>query len=207
VTLAGNVDAAFDLTPLFMAVRDLLEQRPADRRILRLNFIGTKRRERSDAFRVKEGLGDVIRFHPHVDHETCLQMIAESPVALLAAAERFVDNGVKLSAKLYEYLYLRKPVLSLITPGPATRLLARAGLGLHCLPDDVDGMRKTLADLVDRFGQDGIRLDPDEAFIARYDRRTQVARLAEILDDVTRRAWHAGPAIGEPRRAATSAVA
>jgi glycosyltransferase involved in cell wall biosynthesis len=193
ITLTGSVETMFDLMPLFSAVDELVRGEGKARALLRLNFIGTKRQPRYDAFIAERGLSDVIRFYGYVPHADALQYVAESQVSMIAMAERHDSSGVKLAAKMFEYMYLRKPVLALIIPGMTTKLLERTGLGITVTPDDPAAIRKALGRLLEQFLGEGLRVVPDERVIAGYDRRLQAERLAGILDDaVARSRRHAG---------------
>lgn len=185
VTLTGNVESAFDLLPLLRAVAALVARRPEARHALRINFVGTRKRTEWGAFLGGHGLDDVVRFHPMVPHPEALQILAESDVALIAAAERQEASGVKISAKLFEYLFLRKPVLALIREGVTTDILDRAGLGFLASPDDAGQIETCLERLLDQHQGAGIEITPDEAYISTFDRRRQAAQLASLLDDVS----------------------
>jgi glycosyltransferase involved in cell wall biosynthesis len=182
ITLTGSVETMFDLMPLFTAVDELVHSDPKARAVLRLNFVGTKRQARYDAFIEQRGLSEIIRFSGYVPHGDALQYMADSQVTMIAMAERLDSSGVKLAAKMFEYIYLRKPVLALIIPGMTTGLLDRTGLGISVNPDDLAGIKAILARLVEQFVGAGIHVVPDESVIAQYDRRLQSQRLASILD-------------------------
>ena len=182
VTLTGNVETMFDALPFFTAVRELVTENPAARACLRLNFVGTKRQARYDEFIAANDLSDVIRFHGYVPHSDSVQYLAESQALMLCQIPRYESAVVKLPGKMFEYLCLRKPVLALTIPGVTTRILERARVGRIAVPDDVAGMKAILADLVAGFSSGGIRLDPDESYIATFDRCEQARNLGGILE-------------------------
>jgi glycosyltransferase involved in cell wall biosynthesis len=185
VTNVGNVEALFDAVPLFRAVHDLVS---ADREVragLRLNFVGTKRQPRYDEYIRAHGLGDVIRFHPYVPHADGLQYLAESHVLLMCQIPRPESGGVKLSAKMFEYFYLRKPVLALTIPGVTAEMLARSGLGMVVRPDDVDAIKALLSRLWGEVRGGGVQVAPDEEYIERFNRQEHARVIAGILDKVS----------------------
>jgi glycosyltransferase involved in cell wall biosynthesis len=182
VTLTGNVETMFDAVPFFSAVRDLVEGDPAARRLLRINFVGTKRQGRYDEFIRDNQLADVIRFHGYVPHSDSIQYLRESDAVMLCQIPRYESAVVKLPGKMFEYLYLRKPVLALTIPGVTTRILERARLGLIANPGDARAIRDILARLLADFQHGGVRTDPDEAYVATFDRREQARNLATLLD-------------------------
>ena len=182
VTLTGNVETMFDAVPFFTAVHELVSADPLARALLRVNFVGTKRQPRYDAFIAEQHLGDVIRFHGYVPHRDSVQYLAESQALMLCQIPRYESAVVKLPGKMFEYLCLRKPVLALTIPGVTTRILDRARLGLLVAPDDVAGIKTILGRLVDGFSAGRIAADADEAYVATFDRREQARSLSLMLD-------------------------
>ncbi len=181
VTLTGNVEAMFDAVPFLTAVRDLLEEDEGMRAALRINFVGTKR-GKYDNFIQQNRLDANVRYIGYVPHQTSLRYLAESDVLFLCQIPVYESATTKLSGKLFEYLYMRKPILALTLPGLTTDILSRSGLGVAVDPDDRPGIKKALRDLYLRWREGGRRPDADEAYIATFDRARQTERLAGLFD-------------------------
>ena len=77
LSLSGNVETMFDLVPFLHAVRKLLDSDPEARKILRINFLGTKRQPHYDSAIEEYGIADVVRFHAYMPHERVVQLVAE----------------------------------------------------------------------------------------------------------------------------------
>lgn len=181
VTLTGNVEAMFDAVPFLTAVRGLLDEDEALRARLRINFVGAKRGKYDD-FINHHRLETNVRYIGYVPHQTSLRYLAESDVLFLCQIPVYESATTKLSGKLFEYLYMRKPILALTLPGLTTDILSRSGLGVAVDPNDQPGIKKALRDLYLRWREGGGRPDTDEAYIGTFDRARQTERLAGLFD-------------------------
>ena len=181
LTLTGNVETLFDAVPFLTAVRELLDEDDALRARLRINFVGTKRGKYDD-FIDRHRLDTNVRYIGYVPHQTSLRYLAESDVLFLCQIPVYESATTKLSGKLFEYLYMRKPILALTIPGLTTDILSRSGLGVAVDPTDQAGIKKALRDLYLRWREGSRRPDADEAYIATFDRARQTERLAALFD-------------------------
>jgi glycosyltransferase involved in cell wall biosynthesis len=181
VTLTGNVETMFDAEPFFTAIRDLVHEDGGLRAHLRINFVGTKRGKYDD-FIDHHRLETNVRYIGYVPHQTSLRYLAESDVLFLCQIPVYESATTKLSGKLFEYLYMRKPILALTLPGLTTDILSRSGLGVAVDPNDQPGIKKAVRDLYLRWREGGANLHADEAYIATFDRARQTERLAAIFD-------------------------
>jgi glycosyltransferase involved in cell wall biosynthesis len=181
MTLTGNVETMFDAVPFLTAVRDLLDEDEALRARLRINFIGTKRGKYDD-FINHHRLETNVRYIGYVPHQTSLTYLAESDVLFLCQIPVYESATTKLSGKLFEYLYMRKPILALTIPGLTTDILSRSGLGVAVDPTDQAGIKKALRDLYLRWREGSGRPEADEAYIVTFDRARQTERLAGLFD-------------------------
>jgi glycosyltransferase involved in cell wall biosynthesis len=181
MTLTGNVEAMFDAVPFFSAVRELLDEDEGARAHLRVNFIGTRRGKYDDFIR-EHRLDSNVRYVGYVPHQTCLRYLAESNVLFLCQIPVYESAAAKLSGKLFEYLYMRKPILALTLPGLTADILARSGLGTVVDPNDQPGIRKAIRDLYLAWRDGHARAPADEAYINTFDRVTQTERLAGLFD-------------------------
>jgi glycosyltransferase involved in cell wall biosynthesis len=184
-TVTGTVETLFDLMPFLTALRDLVRARADARALLRVNFVGAKRQPLYDEFIAREGLGDVIRFHPFKPHAESVQYVADSTVLMLFQVPREDSGAIKIQGKMCEYLYTLKPILALTIPGETASILERARLGHVVDPRDTEAIRRTLAGLVDEFQAGRLVVQPDEAIIDEFDREKQSAKLARLLAEAT----------------------
>lgn len=186
LSLSGNVETMFDLGPFLQAVSELLQADTEARKILRINFLGTKRQPHYDSAIEDYGIGDVVRFHAYMPHERVVQLVAESDALMLCQIPAKESGGVKLPGKMFEYLYTRKPILALTIPGVTTSILDRAGVGRVVNPNDVAGIRAELAQFVYEYRNGGIPARANEEVIQTFDRRQQAGEVSALLDDAVR---------------------
>ena len=180
LTLTGNVEAMFDARPFFRTLRELLDEDAEIRSRLRVNFIGTKRGKYDDYLR-QHDLGGHVRYVGYVPHATCLQYLAESDALFLCQIPVYESASTKLSGKLFEYLYMRKPILALTLPGLTADILAQSGLGMVVDPNDRAGIKEAIRALYLRHKVDHTPVVPDDAYIDSFNRIHQTQRLSQIF--------------------------
>ena len=181
MTLTGNVEALFDARPFFTAVRELLDEDEGMRARLRINFIGTRRGKYDDFIR-DNGLEGTVRYIGYVPHHTSLRYLAESHVLFLCQIPVYESAATKLSGKLFEYLYMRKPILALTIPGLTSDILSRSGLGTVVDPNDRPGMKKAVRELYVAWRDGHLLPAADEGYLNEFDRVRQTGRLAALFD-------------------------
>jgi glycosyltransferase involved in cell wall biosynthesis len=181
MTLTGNVEAMFDAVPFLAAVRDLLDEDEGARARLRINFVGTRRGKYDDFIR-DTGLEATVRYVGYVPHQVSLRYLAESNALFLCQIPVYESAASKLSGKLFEYLYMRKPILALTIPGLTADILSRSGLGLVVDPNDRPGIKKAVRELYVAWRDGQARPAVDEAYVGEFDRVRQTARLAALFD-------------------------
>lgn len=183
LTLTGNVEAMFDAIPFFRALRELLDEDEEMRSRLKVNFIGTKRGKYDDYIK-RNQLDTHVRYIAYVPHATSLQYLAESDVLFLCQIPVYESASTKLSGKLFEYLYMRKPILALTLPGLTSEILSRSGLGIVVDPNDWQEIKKALRDLYLQYRGEQGSMAADEAYIGGFDRTQQTRCLARLFDHV-----------------------
>jgi len=183
VTCTGNIEAMFDALPFLGALKALLDEDEEIAARLRVNLVGAKR-GKYDAYIRDNGLERNVRYLGYVPHQTSLRYLVESDVLFLCQIPVLESAGTKLPGKLFEYLYLRKPILGLTLPGPTTEILSRSGLGVTVDPSDQAGIKKTLRDLYAQWRDGQGPPAVDEAFVDVFDRSQQSRRLAGLFDGV-----------------------
>jgi len=185
LTLTGNVEAMFDAEPFFLAVRELADEDEGVRARIRVNFIGTRRGKYDQLIREQQ-LTEIVRYVGYVPHQTSLRYLAESSALFLCQIPVYESATSKLSGKLFEYLYMRKPVLALTLPGLTADILSRSGLGTVVDPTDRPGIKKAIRELYLAWRDRHAPPTVDEAYIEGFDRTRQTKRLAAIFDRVLR---------------------
>jgi len=147
----------------------------------KLYLIGINRRD--DAAAVAAwGLGDAVFVLGYIPHRLALRACrgADWLVLSMSAAE----GPNLIPGKIYEYLGVERPVLAAAPPGEARELLAAATEGAVIVgADDVDAAADGFLGAFAKPGGGGYAVRPE--YREKFDRRTQVAQLAALLDAVT----------------------
>jgi glycosyltransferase involved in cell wall biosynthesis len=183
LTLTGNVETMFDAKPFFEAVHEFLTEESEAQAHFRINFVGTKRGKYDQIIQDLQ-LTSVVHYIGYVPHTDSVQYLAESDVLFLCQIPEYESAVVKLPGKLFEYLYLRKPVLALTLPGETTSILERTGLGVVAHPNDTPGIKDALRNLYSQWRQARWSFTPNHEAIDTFDRVRLAERLAQIFNHV-----------------------
>ncbi len=135
---------------------------------------------------VANGLAERVEVHPFVTRREALALERGSDALLLLIPDAGGRGRGVLTAKIFEYLAAQRPILAVVPPeGDAAALIREAGAGLVVAPGDTEGMAAALAQLEERWREDGLGRSPlSPELRARLDRRGRVEQLAAILQDL-----------------------
>ena len=129
------------------------------------------------------GLGDRLELVPYAPHAEALRLQRDSEALLLLIPEAGGRGKGVLSGKVFEYLAAGRPILAVVPPdGAAAELIRETGAGVVVAPDDVEGMKRALADLHARFEEHGLlSVELPRDVKERLSRRARVEETAELL--------------------------
>lgn len=170
---------------LFLAaLRRVIRMRPAWRQRLRVRM-RTAMGQRELRLIKQWGLEDVVHVLPPVSHR---DIVAEQrrAEAYLLVLERGPGAEIMVSQKVFEYLAGGRPVFAIVPPGAAAELLAETGGATLA----AESQPRTVARRLARFLEEvdtGRHPLPDPRQLRRFERPRQMARLAEILSEMTSR--------------------
>jgi len=180
LTHAGSLYGNRDPIPLLQALASCVRARRIPRDAIRLNLIGKV----APQFDVDRAIVDldlsrvVIRTSP-VGHEESLKALAASHVLVVIQP----GTALQVPAKLFEYVGLRRAILSLADEGGVARVTRDSGLGLVVPPTDVEAIATGIVDLYRRLtGPD--RVQVNDSLVHRFDAQIQTARLGEIVSSL-----------------------
>lgn len=120
-----------------------------------------------------KGISQNVTFLDYVKHEECLAHLAASDALLVIQP----GTRTQVPSKLYEYIYLEKPILTIAeTNGALAALISENGFGSAFEPGDSRQISQYLADLVVK-KQKGVSAKPDYRQKAKFDARQIVSEL------------------------------
>jgi glycosyltransferase involved in cell wall biosynthesis len=178
VTYAGTIFALTECRGLLEAVRRLHRDSPELARLLRLRFIGRIVDTELEAFEGTEALG--VERVGYVPKEQVIPELAASHLALCLLAEAPGTERI-YPGKVFELMYLGRPVLTISPDGVLADLTRSHRLGPVLSPRDPAAIAGFLAEALHRFraGDYDIRARP--VGIERFHRRSQAGELARIF--------------------------
>lgn len=179
---------------LLQAIRRLLDSGAIPRKDFELEMIGPVLLGGATLEQMADtlGLSDLVRHIPSLPHATCLARLHEADALLVVQP----DTATQVPGKLYEYLYVGKPILAIASEGATATLVREAGLGAVVNSGDVDGIAEALVALYRRArsGEAGVSSTTRDVLLARHDARA----LTRELDQVLRGCVSASRACGDP---------
>jgi glycosyltransferase involved in cell wall biosynthesis len=174
----GSLYGTIDGSPIFTALRNLLDRGALDRDSFELRFVGDADVKRHPL------LADLpVTQTGYVDHDEALrEMLSATALLLHRPSVTRASSG-----KVFEYLVTRRPVLCVAArDNLAYRLVEELGAGPCVEPEDAEGIERAITDLVAdwRSGALGVDERVRDETLRRFSRRA----LAEQLGDVLRAA-------------------
>lgn len=183
ITYCGTVSRILDPGPFLESVAEAIRMNPKLNEKLRVRFVGADcgMNLRKTAGRL--GLDEVVECVGYVSHEESIGWLMNSDMLLLLIPNTFGAGMV--TGKVFEYLASGKPILAVVPPGEAERLVIKHARGIVVRPENLKAMAAQLLRSVALWERGDLKLSvPRWQGISQYDRRTQTERLAELFDSV-----------------------
>ena len=183
LTYTGTLWNLTDIEPLIRAIESLNSSRPELVRGLELVCVGRKTPEQQQVLeRVRATTAKLEAIDYCAHSEVVERLNSADGVCLLLSdvpgAERVVP------AKLFEYLAIRKEMLTIAPHGETADLARRFFPDGHFVPNDTAGIAAWLTERLSGVERTS-RERPARQAIDEFSRESQTARLAELLDEVT----------------------
>jgi len=144
----GTLYVGRNFSTVLNGLQSLRKERPTAASNVRVHVAGhmdAPNQARLDQALRALGLSDLVELHGPLPRREALELLCQSHVALVLAQEQ----PMQIPAKLYECIALAVPTLVITEAGSAAALEAERLGAMTLDPDDVDGMRAILDDLVD----------------------------------------------------------
>lgn len=161
--------------PLFKAIAEFIEKRPDARDKFSLHLVG-----RIDTTFLKTaeelGISDIIQTESFSTHDIALS------TQLGADALLILSEGM-MTAKIYEYLRAKKPVIAIAPAGELNAQISLWGIGRGFTPEKTSEIADFIGELYDGWLNNRKPIMPDfkQAILEKYERSHQVKQLADIL--------------------------
>lgn len=139
----GTLYKKRDPMPFIRAIEQLRNDGLLDNISFRVDFIGTLTpRFARLPQEVKElSLDDVIHFSPPVSFAESIRTMYDADILLLIQPE----THLQIPAKLFEYMYTRKPIFAITEPGSASeQMIQKGNLGITAMASDIQNIKSEL---------------------------------------------------------------
>jgi len=177
---AGQLNPERPVRPLLLALRRVIDQMPRARARLRVRFVGACYRRDVEETQAL-GLADVVAFEPGRPHREVVAEMLRSHVLLLMEKDD-ERGGLILPGKIFEYLRAHRPILALVPPGAAWRLIDELRAGQCCRTGDTESAARLLGRFFGEFERGGPPATQlADRDLARFERRALTRRLGGLL--------------------------
>jgi len=127
------------------------------------------------------GIAELVQLLPAVPYREALAEMNSADAFMLFQASNCNDQ---IPAKLYEYLYVQKPILGLTDPrGETARLMTQVGAKQIANLHDKESIKRALPSFLEKVRMGDVPTPPIDR-IAQFSRRNLTGELARLLDTV-----------------------
>jgi len=166
----------------FEALLQLLRDRPGVENMIQVRLLGEISQEYVEIVRTLASKG-IVQIYGLQPHATALRMMMETDVAvILLGGNTFLSS--EIPAKVFEYLFVGKPILAIAEEGDLTEILRQSGLGIVVRPRSPENVADALWALVADHAAGRLTRMPNKSYIRSFERAVLTERLARMLDAV-----------------------
>ncbi|WP_226678953.1 FkbM family methyltransferase [Mesobacillus jeotgali] len=167
------------------AINNLIKKDLIDRSELEIIFTWTEEKDLWEKYLITIGLDDIANFKGYLNHKESLELAAKADALLLILGPGEKNNGV-YPGKIFEYLRLCKPILSLSPKGSIVEeLLDRTNRGYNADFDNIEEIERHFFSLYKEWknGSQTTSMKIDNS-ITVYERKNTTAHLAKIFNNL-----------------------
>lgn len=170
---------------LLKAIRNLLGEKTISVEQIRIEIYG----KNTPAFVLGEFYHDakirsIVRFQSYIYHKNSLKILNNAD-ALLLYLSPGANSEPELPGKMFDYMRSYKPILAIVPPkGSAAELVRQSGTGFVFDSDNEAEVTNGLREMVRKWQQNELAVDPDIEYISQYERRNLTGKLAELFNEV-----------------------
>lgn len=168
---------------LWEALAELCESHESFNQKMKLILIGTVDEQIKQALLASPILKNKVQIKDYMAHDTLLKEYPNADLMLMIV-NKSRNAKAQLTGKLYEYLAVGKPILTLgPLNGDYVDLLKETGLGIFCNNNDKAAIKKALLLQFEHFQQQ-IILEKNQENINQYSRENLTLKLVNLLNSL-----------------------
>jgi len=131
------------------------------------------------------GILNAIDFRGFLPHHDALNALQNVHVLLVMGGTSEHWRSL-VPQKLYQYIYMKKPILALVPlDSQSSNLIKSTHTGWVVPPDDREAIVRKIEDIHQLWKTGDLSTNPDEAEVAGYARRALTGQLASVFDSLT----------------------
>ena len=183
IAYCGRLNRTHSPAPFFESLSSLLVENKIAADQLKIRIFGNPKNSKYlKSFPVLEQCVSVSSYLPHTE---CIRELSSSDALLLLATK--MNWTQFLPAKMFEYFYLRKPILAVISgKGELNDALMEYGPVYIGYENDPDSISRAMLQLFNDWKTRQLKDNADEVYISQFNRKDQTGRLCAIFDQLTR---------------------
>lgn len=165
-----------NITPkyLFLALKELLDERPDIIQNLELIFVGHFRKENSKLVS-KYKLGEYITELGYLNHADAVKQLIFADVLWLMLGNKPNIDTVSLG-KLYEYIGSRKPIFATLPDGASKNAVQEYGASFIADYKDITGIKNSIIEMYKLFKENNLP-KPNEEYVLQHEREFLTGQL------------------------------
>lgn len=178
ITHCGELRKPHLTKKLIQAIGKFLKKNPQLKTVLEFRFVGTLAGLQQKKLE-KLGLQDTIVCTGYVSHRDAMKQMLAADILLL------VSDRQQPSAKLYEYLGARKPILACLNSSIAQKAAEETGAAVIARADNAKDIEQKIETIVSDWKNGSLSL-PDETTVLKHDIRNHIGELSRLLSIAAR---------------------
>ncbi len=167
----------------FEAVGNLVKDNAIDIDKLKINFIGNYKKEQLIENVTKFGIEKCVHIYDYMPHKQALENLAKSNAVLLLEGGG-IGSDAFYTGKVFEYMYINRPVIAVLPNGCAKDIVVDSKIGLVSHFEDVEKTKQNILTLYNMW-QEGIFYDERNLeVISRFERKELTKQLSQVFDSL-----------------------
>ncbi len=184
-------------TPMFFlaALKELITKYKYLNNKIKVNFIGEVKwdpvlKDKIFSYIKDNHLEEVVIWEKYLPHKEALRYLLSADLLLLIVGidkQKPAFYRYRVLAKLFEYLYVKKPIIALVPPdGETARIIRECNAGKIINPESVDKIASAIHKMYHDWRENKLHYNFNDREIVKYDREKQVKQLVDIFNPLFR---------------------
>lgn len=184
IAYLGTFSPDHNPEPFLLGLRSLLDERKMHKEKIKFIHIGLCMGIDLDDVIKKYDLSGVVERIGYLPHKEALARLQDASLLLLTTSPSPEAEMISTS-KLFEYIPLKKPILTIVPPkGAAAQVVSSLNLGKVVSPADPEEIKRQLLFFFSEWERGGLNLNVNGEKIKAYSRKFLTSQLVSLFDEV-----------------------